>query len=203
MTASVLASLLRARKVGRGRWVAKCPSHADRTPSLSIAEGKKVPVVLRCMSQGCSTASILDALGLRWSDLFWGASISPEIRGRLTDERRLERLERRFSLALFLAAIDSSKHYWRAAARRMGIERRELRDKMFPEEKAAREFQEKVGKVGWDAIWDEYWRTHDERHAAGDAVLVVRPESVHTGGVPAVPHVHVSPGGNGRSSAGA
>lgn len=50
------------------KWVAQCPAHDDRNPSLSITEvsGK---VLLYCYA-GCSTASILEALGLDWCDLF-------------------------------------------------------------------------------------------------------------------------------------
>ena len=40
MTANEFASLLNARRIGPGRWMAKCPGHPDRTPSLSIATGR-------------------------------------------------------------------------------------------------------------------------------------------------------------------
>jgi hypothetical protein len=176
MTASELARLLRARRAGKGKWTAKCPAHDDRTPSLSIAEGRRVPVLLRCMSHGCDTLAILEAMGLRWGDLF-DRTTTPEIRGRLAEDRKLERMERRFGLVLWLLAIDRPKrNYWLTAAKRIGTERRELRDRMFPEEKRAREFQEKVKRVGWDAVWAEFLasdkgRAIDEQygiHGAGE-----------------------------------
>ena len=157
MTASELAALLRARRTGKGKWTAKCPAHLDRTPSLSIAEGEKVPVVLKCMSQGCDTRAILEALGLKWGDLFYGSDMSLEVKRRLAEERRLARLERQFGLVLVLSAIDKPKRkYWHAAAVRIGTERREMREKLNPALKEQREFQERVRRVGWDAVWDEF-----------------------------------------------
>ena len=49
-------------------WTARCPAHEDRKPSLSIAVGRK-GVLIHCHA-GCSTQSILSALGLTWQDLF-------------------------------------------------------------------------------------------------------------------------------------
>lgn len=79
LTGSAFAALLHARRIGKGKWVARCPSHDDRRPSLSIAEGRK-GVLIRCMSFGCETRDILGALGLKFSDLFYDEShIDPEI----------------------------------------------------------------------------------------------------------------------------
>jgi DNA primase len=54
MTAETVAKALGGRKVGAA-WMARCPAHADREPSLSIedADGDKVlvpciPVAIRC-----------------------------------------------------------------------------------------------------------------------------------------------------------
>ena len=69
MTAAELASQLGAKRIGKNRWVAKCPAHGDRHPSLSIGIGEKFPVVLKCMSAGCTTKEILDSLGLKWADI--------------------------------------------------------------------------------------------------------------------------------------
>ncbi|MGB4726197.1 MAG: CHC2 zinc finger domain-containing protein, partial [Thermogutta sp.] len=56
------------RRAGAG-WVALCPAHDDRRPSLSVSEGRDGQILLHCFS-GCTLESILAALGLRWSDLF-------------------------------------------------------------------------------------------------------------------------------------
>jgi hypothetical protein len=143
MTASEFARLLNARRVGKGKWIAKCTAHPDRTPSLSIAEGRRVPVVIRCMSQNCDPRAILDAMGLRWGDLFDGKP-TPEIRRRISDEGHLEILERRLGLLDVLAAVDVEKHYyWRAAV--VGTEKEvlEMRVKIYPGERLPIRFRGK------------------------------------------------------------
>jgi hypothetical protein len=77
-----------ARKCGRG-WIARCPAHKDKSPSLSIAEGQDGRVLLRCFG-GCSAASIVSALGLQLADLFPErlAATTPEQRRELQDAAR-------------------------------------------------------------------------------------------------------------------
>lgn len=66
-----------AKRLSDGRWIARCPAHDDRMPSLSLADvGTKI--LIRCHA-GCETGDILAAIGLRWADLFadsdeWAAS---------------------------------------------------------------------------------------------------------------------------------
>lgn len=160
MNAAQIAQALNARRAGKGKWVAKCPAHADRTPSLSIAEGRKVPVVLRCMSVGCDTRDILAAAGLKWSDLFDGKP-TPELKQRMSRERQKEVLERRLGLVIVLGAIEQEKRrYWAAAERRIRGEINELRCWLDPEkvirEWREQQFQEKVRRIGWDAIWKAF-----------------------------------------------
>lgn len=63
------------RKSGRG-WMAKCPAHEDRSPSLSIREAKD-RILLHCFS-GCSVAAICEVLGIGIRDLFAGNLSQPE-----------------------------------------------------------------------------------------------------------------------------
>lgn len=49
-------------KQGTG-WVAQCPAHDDRNPSLSVGRGKDGRVLLHCHA-GCSPRDILDGIGL-------------------------------------------------------------------------------------------------------------------------------------------
>lgn len=65
---AVLNAVEGARPSGKG-YVAKCPSHSDRSPSLSIAEGDDGRVLLHCFG-GCETVQILGSIGLEMSDLF-------------------------------------------------------------------------------------------------------------------------------------
>ena len=70
MTATELLPLLNGvRTRGPGKWSARCPSHQDRSPSLSIAEMHR-GLLLRCWA-GCQLEEITRALGLSVSDLFF------------------------------------------------------------------------------------------------------------------------------------
>jgi len=51
------------------KFVACCPAHEDRVPSLSACEGVDDRAVLHCFA-GCATEDVIGALGLSWSDLF-------------------------------------------------------------------------------------------------------------------------------------
>lgn len=65
----LLAKLERVRSMGSGRWLASCPAHEDRSPSLSIREAEDGKVLLHCFG-GCDTGAVLGALGLTLGDLF-------------------------------------------------------------------------------------------------------------------------------------
>jgi hypothetical protein len=48
---------------------AKCPSHEDRQASLMFRQGDDGRVLLKCHA-GCETSSVVEAMGLKMSDLF-------------------------------------------------------------------------------------------------------------------------------------
>jgi hypothetical protein len=64
----LLARLEDARRRGDGKWQAKCPAHADRSPSLSIKTSRGGKVLLHCHA-GCETKAVLAAVGLTFRDL--------------------------------------------------------------------------------------------------------------------------------------
>jgi hypothetical protein len=64
-----LISLTDAKKNGDGGWKARCPSHDDQTPSLSIKEGRDGCALVKCRA-GCATEDVLKAMGLAMRDLF-------------------------------------------------------------------------------------------------------------------------------------
>lgn len=68
-----------------GRWVARCPAHNDRHPSLRIRRGKHA-VLLKCWA-GCPLGDILQALGLSTRDLFPGDALTPAQRRQAAEER--------------------------------------------------------------------------------------------------------------------
>jgi hypothetical protein len=65
------AVLDRLQVVRRNRdgWIARCPAHEDRSPSLSIREGGGGRLLLHCFA-GCSLESICSALGIHVGNLF-------------------------------------------------------------------------------------------------------------------------------------
>lgn len=68
MVMELISRLEGVRETARDCWVAKCPAHDDRTPSLSIkhADGR---VLVHCFG-GCPATDVVAAVGLQLSDLF-------------------------------------------------------------------------------------------------------------------------------------
>ena len=64
-----LSKLEKVRKTGNGTWTARCPSHDDGRPSLSIRETEEGKVLLYCFAL-CSPAEIVSAVGMQLQDLF-------------------------------------------------------------------------------------------------------------------------------------
>lgn len=64
----LLSLLHKVKQTGHGQYIARCPSHSDKNPSLSIRNdnGK---ILLRCFA-GCSAYEIVSSIGLSLSDLF-------------------------------------------------------------------------------------------------------------------------------------
>lgn len=67
---AVLALLDSVRKSGDG-WIAKCPAHDDRNPSLKISINSANGNILLHCKAGCSFTEICSALGLKPQQLFW------------------------------------------------------------------------------------------------------------------------------------
>ena len=64
----VLQRLQQVQRRGEA-WIALCPAHDDRNPSLSIREGDDGRILLKCHA-GCAAEAIVAALGLQMRDLF-------------------------------------------------------------------------------------------------------------------------------------
>lgn len=94
----LLSRLEGVRQNGANHWVARCPAHTDKFPSLSIACGEDGRILLHDFG-GCKVHDVLAAVGLSVGDLF-------EERLRPTT-----RAERREALEGF------RRHSWQAALR--------------------------------------------------------------------------------------
>ena len=64
-----IISRLQKVKGRNGSWTACCPAHEDRSPSLAIRETPDGRILLHCFG-GCSTESVLGAIGMDLTDLF-------------------------------------------------------------------------------------------------------------------------------------
>jgi len=70
MTAGALLSRLDGvKRTGVDRWLAKCPAHDDKRPSLGIRVIDGDRVLVHCWS-GCETSKVLAAVGLTFEDLY-------------------------------------------------------------------------------------------------------------------------------------
>ena len=119
MSASEFAALLHAKRIGRGKWMAKCPAHADKRPSLAISEGNprkgNFPFAMCCMSQGCTGDEILKAMGLTWKQGLGDKAVSRKEQLR-ADRERAEREEiRRNVRELVITALRQSAHWYAVA----------------------------------------------------------------------------------------
>ena len=65
----LLGQLLKVKSKGNGCWMACCPAHDDKSPSLSIRELDDGRILIHCFA-GCSTEGILSSVGLSLDDLY-------------------------------------------------------------------------------------------------------------------------------------
>lgn len=66
---ALLSALDGVKKRPDGGWVARCPHHEDKSPSLAIKEAPDGRVLVHCFA-GCPPLSIVESVGLSLSDLF-------------------------------------------------------------------------------------------------------------------------------------
>lgn len=71
MIAALLSRLDRVRRTSGETWIACCPSHDDKQPSLTLRELDDGRILLHCFA-GCDTVSVLGAIGMGLDDLFPG-----------------------------------------------------------------------------------------------------------------------------------
>jgi hypothetical protein len=115
--------------------MARCPTHADRSPSLSITAGDRL-TLMHCHA-GCPTTAVLAARGLRLADLFEtplsaprdpvnvGPDLSALLRVLQAERRRRERLREAFEAyadADLIRVCRARAHAWQHEATALGAE---------------------------------------------------------------------------------
>jgi hypothetical protein len=69
MKTDLLSRLSKVKQTGRDSWIACCPAHEDRSPSMTIRIVDDGRVLLHCFA-GCPPLAVLEAVGLDFSALF-------------------------------------------------------------------------------------------------------------------------------------
>lgn len=65
---NLLSRLKKVKATGKDQWVACCPAHDDKRPSLAIRETHDGLILLHCFA-GCDPLSVLQAVGLEFEDV--------------------------------------------------------------------------------------------------------------------------------------
>lgn len=65
---TLLSQLTKVRTTSNGEWVACCPAHDDRLPSLAIKQCDDGRVLVHCFA-GCDVEEVVGAVGLSLGDL--------------------------------------------------------------------------------------------------------------------------------------
>lgn len=63
----LLNRLSKVKQTGSGKWVACCPAHEDRSPSLSIRQADD-KILIYCFA-GCDVDDVVGSVGMSLSDL--------------------------------------------------------------------------------------------------------------------------------------
>jgi hypothetical protein len=64
-----LSRLEKVKRTGKSSWLARCPAHEDKSPSLSVGVGDDGRILIRCFAE-CGAHAVVGALGLELVDLF-------------------------------------------------------------------------------------------------------------------------------------
>lgn len=127
-----LAGQVNARQMGR-EWHAFCPAHRGKSRSLHFRDGDDGRILMLCRA-GCSTADVLRALGLSFSDISPNATHRPRPKSaleRAVEEqvrdcrRRLTKRERVLDVAVLVCNHETLNAAF-ARALALAVEKQEI-----------------------------------------------------------------------------
>ena len=93
---TLISRLDGVKETGQGKYVARCPAHDDKSPSLAIKECGDGRILIHDFA-GCETEDVLVAIGLEFHD------IMPE---RIGTEHSHKRMRQPFDARQVLATLD-------------------------------------------------------------------------------------------------
>lgn len=72
-----LSRLSKVKNRGQDKWVACCPAHNDKNPSLYVTHAKSGKILYHCMS-GCGQDEVIRSMGMSFADVGDGSqSVKP------------------------------------------------------------------------------------------------------------------------------
>lgn len=110
MSVDDLLTRLESVKQRGNRYIASCPAHKDKSPSLAVQGGER-GILLHCFA-GCSLDAICHALGIATRDLFYDQTTDAATIRRTQqqrEDRRRERERQRESDGLCIDALRESE----------------------------------------------------------------------------------------------
>lgn len=101
----LVGRLEKARHTSRDSWIACCPAHKDRTPSLTVRALDDGRILVHCFA-GCGAADVMAAIGLETADLFPKALANhiPAVRQPFTATDALRALRHEAAVLAFASA---------------------------------------------------------------------------------------------------
>ena len=67
---TILNALDKVKRKSAGKWVALCPCHAEKTPSLAVTENSDRSVMMHCFGCGANGMAVVESLGIDINELF-------------------------------------------------------------------------------------------------------------------------------------
>ena len=101
-----LNHLEKVKQTGNDKWMACCPAHDDRSPSMAIKAGDDGKIILHCFA-GCPAEEIVSSIGLKLTDLFPDNGIQQQHPDRPSNREITGQLEH--ELFVMLSAIGHYK----------------------------------------------------------------------------------------------
>lgn len=115
LTAAEIAHLLGGKRSGR-QWLACCPAHNDRNPSLIIFDGRD-KVQVRCLA-GCEPVDVLRAIKARMGGYH---PVGEEVKDTQADDDREARAHAKLALSIWDNAADARSSDGEAYLWRRGL----------------------------------------------------------------------------------
>lgn len=113
MIQTLLNRLDKVTPKGTNAWMARCPAHDDRTPSLAIKHISDGRILIKCFA-GCEPTEILSSIGMTMSDLFPGGCLGElkgwdRLRQELGEIDEKKKQEQIVADEIFLAVCDAAR----------------------------------------------------------------------------------------------